>query len=92
MIKVSIATDDGTTISQHFGQALYFNIYTLENGSVISVEMRDKAHHSHNDHSHEQDQGIHPGQLMIESISDCQVLICGGMGMPAYNRALNAGM
>ena len=92
MIKVSVATDDGTTVSQHFGQALYFKIYSLDNSKVVAVEMRDKAHHSHSDHSQDQGQGIHPGQLMIEAISDCQVLICGGMGMPAYNRALNAGM
>ena len=92
MIKVSVATDDGTTVSQHFGQALYFKIYTLENGDVAAVEMRDKAHHSHADHTQEQVQGIHPGQLMVEAMSDCQVLICGGMGMPAYDRAINAGI
>ncbi len=92
MIKVSVATDDGTVVSQHFGQALYFKIYTLDNSEVVAVEMREKAHHSHGDHSQEQEQGIHPGQLMVQAISDCQVLICGGMGLPAYSRAVNAGI
>jgi hypothetical protein len=29
---------------------------------------------------------------MIEGLSDCQVLVCGGMVTPAYNRAVAAGL
>ncbi len=91
-MKVVFATDDGLTISRHFGQALYFKVYSVENNAVVDVELRQKAHHAHGEHGHEHEEGIHPGQLMFESIADCQVLVCGGMGMPAYNRALAAGM
>ncbi len=91
-MKVCFPTDDGLMLSRHFGQALYFKVYTLEKNQVASVELRPKAHHSHGEHGHEQDEGIHPGQLMFETIADCQVLICGGMGTPAYNRAMAAGM
>ncbi len=54
--------------------------------------MREKAHHTHGEHGQEGAPGAHPGQLMIQAIADCQVLICGGMGAPAYNRAVDAGM
>ena len=29
---------------------------------------------------------------MVEAISDCQMLISGGMGSPAYNRAIATGL
>ncbi len=91
-MKVCFPTDDGLVLSRHFGQALYFKVCTLENNQMASVELRPKAHHSHGERGQEHAQGIHPGQLMFETIADCQVLICGGMGAPAYNRAIAAGM
>jgi predicted Fe-Mo cluster-binding NifX family protein len=89
-IKLAVPTDDGETISQHFGQAKYFNVLTLENNQVSDSEMREKASHQHGDHS--SPEGAHPGQQMVESISDCQVLIVGGMWAPAFNRAAAAGL
>ncbi len=91
--KVAIPTDDGKTISQHFGQAAYFQVLTLENGQVTNSEQREKAHHEHgSQHEHDHQNGTHPGQAMFEGILDCQVLIAGGMGQPAYQRAQNQGM
>jgi len=92
MPKIAFPTDDGETISKHLGQAKYFQVVTFENGQVQSTERREKASHSHQDHSHEQEAGGHPGQVMIEAIRDCQVLIAGGMGQPMYNRAISSGL
>lgn len=89
-IKIAIPTDDGETINRHFGQARSFKVITLENNRLISSELREKASHQHGDHSHAD--GVHPGQQMVESISDCSVLIAGGMGTPAYERATTAGL
>ncbi len=92
MTKIAFPTDDGETISKHLGQARYFQVVTLEDGQVQSSERREKASHAHQDHHHEQEAGVHPGQQMIEAIQDCQVLIAGGMGQPMYNRAVSAGL
>jgi len=89
-MKVAVPTDDGETISQHFGQAKYFKVITLENNLIAASEMRQKASHRHGDHSDHE--GVHPGQQMIETISDCQVIISGGMGTPMFNRAAAAGL
>ncbi len=89
-IKVAIPTDDGQTISRHLGQAKTFQVLALENGRITGSETRAKASHQHREHAHAE--GVHPGQQMVETIADCQVLICGGMGMPAYDRAINAGL
>lgn len=88
-IKLAIVTDDGVTIHQHFGQARYFKIITFEGGQITSAEIREKATHVHGQIPAD---GVHPGQRMIESISDCQVLISGGMGMPVFQRAETAGL
>ncbi|MEW5719454.1 MAG: NifB/NifX family molybdenum-iron cluster-binding protein [Chloroflexota bacterium] len=94
-MKIAAITDDGKTISQHFGRAPYYLVITVENGQVVNREMRDKLGHTHfvND-PHEEDQ---PGQphgfgpaaqdrhtRMAEAIADCQALLCGGMGRGAY--------
>ena len=89
-IKVAIPTDDGETISRHFGQAKYFKVFSLDNNQLSSFELREKASHQHGDHALQG--GIHPGQQMVETISDCQVLISGGMGTPAFTRAGAAGL
>ena len=89
-IKIAVTTDDGETVSQHFGQAKYFKVFVVENNQVVGSEMRVKASHQHGDHSHPG--GVHPGQQMVETISDCQVIISGGMGTPALNRATATGL
>ena len=89
-LKVAVPTDDGETISRHFGQAKFFKIITLEDDRVVSSEMRQKATHQHGDYS--QSGAAHPGQKMVEDLAGCQVLISGGMGAPVYNRASAAGL
>jgi predicted Fe-Mo cluster-binding NifX family protein len=90
MTKLAFPTDDGETISRHFGQAMYFKIITLTEGQPAESELRSKARHTPGEHSHAQ--GEHPGQGMVDGIRDCQVLISGGMGAPALARADAAGM
>lgn len=94
-MKLAIITDDGHSISKHFGRAAYYQVLTIEDGLVTHQEMRDKLGHQHfadESHSHEehgQKHGFGPtadhrhGQ-MAESIADCQAVICGGMGAGAF--------
>ena len=93
--KIAAITDDGSTISQHFGRAQYYLVATIEDGKIISRELRNKIGHAHfanQPHSEE-----HPGQphgmdpashdkhlQMAEAIADCEALLCRGMGMGAY--------
>ncbi len=90
-------------ISQHFGRAPYYVVVTAENGKVANKERRDKAgHHTfagqHGEH-HETGgrhgfdadaQARHAG--MMSNITDCQVLIAGGMGMGAYESLKSRGI
>jgi len=102
-MKIAAITDDGQTISQHFGRAPYYLVATVENGAIVNREMRDKLGHAHfANEPHEDDQ---PGQphgfgpaaqnrhvQMAEAIADCQALLCGGMGAGAYQSMVQRGI
>ncbi len=101
-MKIAVITDDGKTISQHFGRAPYYQVLSIEEGKIVNREMRNKLGHSHfhnQDHAEEQpgaghgmDAGSHNKHTsMAETISDCTAILCGGMGMGAYEsmRRLN---
>ncbi len=109
-MKIAFITDDGKTISRHFGRAGHYLVVEIENGEEVSREMRDKLghqnftqsgeHHDHDHHDHDHhEQGAHAGagahgkhMSMAEAIGDCQVLVCGGMGMGAYQSMQQLGI
>jgi predicted Fe-Mo cluster-binding NifX family protein len=88
--KIAFVTDDGTTISAHFGRAMFYEIVTLDGTAVIHRERVPKAgHHAQGGqqdhghgagHSHGHDHGD-----MISPIRDCSTLVARGMGMGAHN-------
>jgi predicted Fe-Mo cluster-binding NifX family protein len=96
-MKIAVITDDQKTISQHFGRAPYYLVLTVEDGKVTNRELRNKLGHQHfageqhseQEHNHGGGHGMDAAShnrhvSMAEAISDCQVLLCGGMGMGAY--------
>jgi predicted Fe-Mo cluster-binding NifX family protein len=93
--KIAAITDDGQTISQHFGRAQYYLVATVENGQIINRELRSKIGHAHfaNQPHHEEQPGQPHGMdsashnkhlQMAEAIGDCEALLCRGMGRGAY--------
>jgi len=102
-LKIAVVTDDGTTICQHFGRARFYTVVTIENGQVINKEQRPKAGHhvagmqhasqaSHGDrHGFDANaQASHAS--MIANITDCQVVMAGGMGWGAKESLKQAGI
>lgn len=93
-MKIAIITDDGKTISQHFGRAPYYLVVTIEDGKETDRELREKlGHNQFSGSGHEEQHGNQHGMdvnahgkhsQMSMAISDCQTVICGGMGMGAY--------
>ncbi len=93
-MKIAAITEDGTSISQHFGRAPLYLVVTVEDGRVVSKETRAKTgHHTFAAHHpelapserHGYDAGAQSRHAsMIENIADCQVFIAGGMGWGAY--------
>jgi predicted Fe-Mo cluster-binding NifX family protein len=92
MIKVAFPTEDGETISRHFGQAPFYVVATLQEGEPARFEQREKAFHGAHPEQHHHEQGRHGHADMFAPVSDCQVLIAGGMGQPAFDSGLANGL
>jgi len=101
-MKIACITDDGITISQHFGRAPFYLVLTIEDGKITNREKRAKMGHNqfqskpHEEAPHAEGHGMDSAShdrhaSMADVIADCQVLLCGGMGTGAYEsmRRLN---
>lgn len=78
-------------------------VFMVEDNKVVKKEIREKANHSqfagehHHHGEHGDSHGMDPGSqrrhgMMMETISDCQVLIARGMGQGAYNNLSKSGI
>lgn len=92
-MKIAVITDDGWTVSQHFGRAPYYSVFEINDGKIVNRELRNKlghtefaaGEHEHHHEDHGMDESHHQKhQQMASPIADCEVLICGGMGRGAY--------
>jgi predicted Fe-Mo cluster-binding NifX family protein len=90
VVRIAAVTNDGTTITGHFGMALFYQVIVIEAGKVTTKEQRPKPHHAvHPDYVQAEH---HDHQDMFAPIQDCQVLLCGGMRTPAYEKAEAVGL
>jgi predicted Fe-Mo cluster-binding NifX family protein len=92
MKRLAFASDDGETITRHLGHAPVYVVVTLAESGPPAFERRPKPHSSGEHHAAGEGYGPRHGRAMFEPIADCQVLIAGGMGQPAYERAVAAGL
>ncbi|RMF40813.1 MAG: dinitrogenase iron-molybdenum cofactor biosynthesis protein [Anaerolineae bacterium] len=106
-MKIAAVSQDGMTISQHFGRAPFYIVVTVENGKIVSREQRDKMghaqfaaeRHDHHDHGEKDPRGHGFGAAaqarharMAAAIADCDVLLVRGMGAGAYQSMQQAGI
>ena len=102
-MKIAAITDDGKTISQHFGRARYYQVVTVEDGQITGRELREKLGHAQfasEPHAadvpgqpHGMDPASHDRHIqMAQAILDCKALLCRGMGMGAYESMKAAGI
>jgi predicted Fe-Mo cluster-binding NifX family protein len=105
-MKIAIVTDDGKTVSQHFGMAHYYAVLTVEGQQVVGREVLDRSDTLPAVSGHEPHQGL-KGQVdchgtgtaaaarhlrMTEPIKDCEVLLARGMSWSARECLLDAGV
>jgi predicted Fe-Mo cluster-binding NifX family protein len=104
-VKIAAVSEDGVTISQHFGRAPFYVVLTIEDGKIVSRETRDKMGHAQfAGESHEETRWADPRDhgfgsfaqsrhaRMTAAISDCQVLLARGMGAGTYQSVKQAGI
>lgn len=103
-MKIAAVSEDGVTISQHFGRAPFYIVVTVENGQIVARERRDKMGHTQfAGEPHVEAPEGSPGHgfdpaaqsrhaRMAAAIADCQVLLARGMGAGAYESMRQAGI
>ena len=99
-MKIAFVSDDQVHISPHFGRAALYVVYTVEEGRVVGREVRQKpGHHVFAAEPHQEGgrHGFGPGaeerhRRMFEPISDCEVVVAGGMGWGAYESLRSRGI
>ncbi len=102
-MRIAAVSEDGITISQHFGRAPFYIVVTVENKAIVSREKRDKMGHAqfggetHAEGEDPRGHGFDPvaqsrHASMAAAIADCQVLLARGMGAVAYESMKQAGI
>ena len=101
-MKIAIVTEDGHTVSQHFGRAPYYAVLTVEGDVIVERELRPKTGPHQTGGAREEQAASGPHGMgaaaqtrhdqMAQAIGDCSALIAGGMGQGAYDRFAALGL
>jgi predicted Fe-Mo cluster-binding NifX family protein len=86
-MKLAFPTRDDQTISAHFGKMKALIVIEVVDGAEVTRERRDMSDMPAcgSEHSHKP-------RFVIEMISDCDVLIAGGVGTAMLDKANEAGV
>lgn len=102
-MKIAAVSDDGSTISQHFGRAPFYVVVTIDDGKIVTREKRDKMGHAqfanepHDEGADPRGHGYGDATQsrhvrMASAIADCEVLLARGMGAGAYESLRQSGI
>jgi predicted Fe-Mo cluster-binding NifX family protein len=95
-MKIAVPTDDGLNVAAHFGRSAGFIVFEVEEGQIRSRELRENAPHAAPaEGSCGQQAAAHGGHdhgTIVAALSDCSVVICGGMGSRAAAALRAAGI
>jgi predicted Fe-Mo cluster-binding NifX family protein len=95
-MKIAVASNDGVSVSRHFGRTNRFSIYEVENDRILAEERRCdiravcadgdcEAHHVYHNR-------VHDYGHMIAALEDCRVIVCRGMGWRAAAALVRRGI
>ncbi|MCM8784975.1 MAG: NifB/NifX family molybdenum-iron cluster-binding protein [Candidatus Omnitrophica bacterium] len=91
-MKIAIASDDGKTISSHFGRTKGFVIFEVEGKEIKGQKYLLNTFTGHarglEDTGHEIDRHT----PILNALKDCKAVISHGMGMRIYNDLKEAGI
>lgn len=85
-MRVAVASEDGVSISHHFGRSRCFLVFEIEDKKVVGQSLRDNTFTAHargecqEGQPHEHHHGHGP---VVAALKDCEVVLCYGMGWRA---------
>ena len=94
-MKIGIPTNDGKSISEHFGRSAAFLIYEVENGEIKSRKLSSNhAQHGHGAGNCHHGSGANTGHNhagILAALEGCEMVICAGMGQGAAQALARSG-
>lgn len=88
-MRIAFVTDDGETLSAHFGRAQYYLMVDVEEG--VEVGRKTILKHRPKEHGEEHEHGQGHG-ARFNLLEGCQVLIARGMGQRALDHLNEMGI
>ena len=89
-MKIAVASNNGERVGQHFGRARLMVVLTVEDGEITDRDLRERRNPHHGPDREARSHG--DCFDVADTISDCQALIVGGMGMGAFTKFQSAGI
>jgi nitrogen fixation protein NifX len=84
VLRIAVATTDGTTVDEHFGRSLRFDVYDLDADRSELVESRalppQESEHDHH------------GTDRVAAVRDCAIVHVTAIGPGAAAQVVNAGV
>ncbi|MBU1299451.1 MAG: iron-molybdenum cofactor biosynthesis protein [Bacteroidetes bacterium] len=91
-MKIAIASDEGRSISSHFGRTKGFVIFDVEGNEIKSREYRNNTFTGHARGLEGAGHNIDRHGPIITALKDCSTVIAHGMGKRIYNDLKEAGI
>jgi predicted Fe-Mo cluster-binding NifX family protein len=96
-MRIALPTNDGTSVSPHFGRSAGFLVFDIEEGQIQKREMiRNPSCHSHEegacDRGSGESESSHSHAGILSALAGCNVVICAGMGWRAAEALKSAGV
>jgi predicted Fe-Mo cluster-binding NifX family protein len=94
-MKLAVPTQDGTSISGHFGRSKSFLVFEVEDHKIVGRSMRENTFTAHakgecqGPEHHEQPHGH---SEIVEALRDCEAVLCYGMGWRAAEALKEGGI
>jgi predicted Fe-Mo cluster-binding NifX family protein len=95
-MRIAVPTNDGKSISEHFGRSAGFLVFEIENDQVKNRETRtNEMQHSHEQgtcHPAAGGSGPHSHASLVSTLAGCEVVLCAGMGQRAAEALRSSGI
>ncbi len=95
-MKIAVPTNDGFSVSEHFGRSAGFLVFEVQDGRIAARETRANTMqhtHGHGDGGHHAEaEGAHSHTAILTALAGCDVVICAGMGWRAAEALKQGGV
>jgi predicted Fe-Mo cluster-binding NifX family protein len=97
-MQIAVPTNDGVSISAHFGKSSGFLVFEVKDGRVTALGMRPNGGcHPHQEHEHAcqgHEQGAHSDHHagIVSTLAGCDLVLCGGIGARAVEALTSGGI